>query len=115
MEREDSFLLMLQAAATIQHNISIILDAKALEAEKTRQWICNHLLAPRYSGHEDQLKNSIEIHGKIIEIIDGLAKLENSLARNLKIVLNKDDSSSGSSGFGGLSGFGSLLGQDGTS
>lgn len=102
MERVDSYLLMLEATASIQYNISIILEAKAVEAEKMKRWICNHLCISSYPDHVDQLINPLEFHEKMIETIDGLAKLENSLARNLKVILNKNDDSSGFGGGFGL-------------
>lgn len=103
MSRSDSFLEILEASANIQFNISLILEAKAGEAEKSRDWICNYLNHGVYETHEEQLKQPLDMHEQFVELIDGLTKLESALAKNLKIVLNKDDeSSSGRDGFGSL-------------
>ncbi|MFD2612385.1 restriction endonuclease subunit S [Paenibacillus gansuensis] len=106
MDRNQSFLQMLEAVSSIQYNISLILEAKAREAEKTKKWICNHLLSTSYTEHTEQLSAPLKFHAKMTESIDGLAKLENSLARNLKVVLNKNQ---GSSDFGDFGGGGSGL------
>jgi len=105
VERAESFLRMLQASAKMQHDISLILEAKANEAEKSRDWICVHLNHKCYETHEDQLKKPLDMHEQFVELIDGLTKMENALAKNLKVVLNKkEDSSFGDMGglFGGL-------------
>lgn len=106
MERAESFLRMLQASAKMQHDISLILEAKANEAEKSRDWICVHLNHKSYENHEDQLKKPLDMHEQFVELIDGLTKMENALAKNLKVVLNKKEDSS----FGDMGGLFSGLG-----
>lgn len=106
MERAESFLRMLQASAKMQHEISLILEAKANEAEKSRDWICVHLNHKSYENHEDQLKKPLDMHEQFVELIDGLTKMENALAKNLKVVLNKKEDSS----FGDMGGLFSGLG-----
>lgn len=107
MSRSGSYIEILEASASMQHNISLILEAKAGEAEKSRDWICNHLAPHVYDTHEEQLKQPLEMHEQFIELIDGLTKLENALSKSLKVVLNKDDS--GSSDMGGMGGLGGLF------
>ncbi|SUA49368.1 Uncharacterised protein [Paenibacillus thiaminolyticus] len=41
--REHSYHLILDAIAKMQWNAAMILEAKAMEAEKTRNWMLNHL------------------------------------------------------------------------
>jgi ribonuclease HIII len=109
LNREDSYLTMLEATAIMQHHISVILQAKAIEATKSKCWLCNHLSDGVFTDKEDQLKQSLEIHEKIVEVIEGLTKLESSFSKNLKVVLNdSEESSSGSDD----SGFGDFFGQD---
>jgi hypothetical protein len=91
MQREQSFLSILEATAQIQLHISIILEAKATEAEKMRCWICNHVSATSFNeDHKTQVKYAIEIHEQLIDVIDGLTKMENGLAQNLKVILGED-------------------------
>jgi hypothetical protein len=104
MSRESSYLTILEATAIMQEHVSAILQAKALEAEKAKKWICLHIHDGSFADKEDQLKHCLNIHEKVIEIIEGLTKLENGLGRNLKVVLNKDESG-GFGGFGGMDGF----------
>ncbi|RKN85338.1 restriction endonuclease subunit S [Paenibacillus ginsengarvi] len=113
MERSESFLWMLRASAKMQHDISIILEAKANEAEKSRDWICVHLNHQSYETHEDQLKKPLEMHESFIELIDGLTKMENALSKNLKVVLNKSEDSSDGGGLDGFGGLGGLFGGSG--
>ncbi|ANE46103.1 restriction endonuclease S subunit [Paenibacillus swuensis] len=100
MNREESFRQMLAAAAKFQWNIALILEAKALEAEKSRNWIVNHLSGEVFADHSDQLKQSMNIHEQMIEVIEGLTKLENGLTKNLKVVLDQDGDSEGGGGSG---------------
>ncbi|MEI7028213.1 hypothetical protein [Paenibacillus sp. y28] len=99
MERSESFMRILEATANIQMNVALILEAKAYEAEKTKQWICNHLVPHVFSEHTDQLKQSITIHEQLIEVVDSLTKMEQGLGKNLSILLGENESSGG--GFGG--------------
>ncbi|PYI52133.1 restriction endonuclease subunit S [Paenibacillus flagellatus] len=107
MERSQSFMQMMEASARIQFNISLILEAKAFEAERSRDWVCLHVADGAFGGHDEQLQKSIEIHEQFIETIEGLTKLELALAKSLKIVLNKQEESGGEGFDGG--GFGNLL------
>lgn len=43
MSREQAMIHMLDAASKMQRNVSMILEAKAVEAEKVRNWALNHL------------------------------------------------------------------------
>lgn len=95
MSREKSYLQILESAAVIQENIARILEAKAKEAEVTRVWICGCLKAEQFSGGEHLHKQSIELHDNLVEVIGGVTKMENSLARNLKMLLNKEEPGGG--------------------
>lgn len=58
MSREKAYLQMLESTATIQWNIAMILEAKAVEAEKVKQWAQHHIHARAFESHEEQLKES---------------------------------------------------------
>ncbi|MBU5440838.1 restriction endonuclease subunit S [Paenibacillus sp. MSJ-34] len=103
MNREETYLHILDASAKLQWNISMILEAKAVEAEKVRNWALNHLSEHAFTSHEDQLKEPIAIHEQLVEVIDGLTKLEHGLAHNLRVILNRD-ADSGGDGFDGMFG-----------
>ncbi len=113
MSREKAYLQMLESSATIQWNIAMILEAKAVEAEKVKQWTQHHIHARAFDSHEEQLKETISIHEVIVEMVEGLTKLENGLYSNLKAVLGSgEEGGEGGEGFGGMSGEGFDFGED---
>jgi hypothetical protein len=91
---------MLESTASLQLSIALLLEAKAAEAEKTRNWICNHLSSDSLFGHEHQMKQTGDFHDQIVEVIEGLTKMENALNRNMQALLNQG----GGSGSGGEDG-----------
>lgn len=91
MKREQAFETALQAIAKIQKNVSVILEAKAAEAEKARNWILHHVHEASFPAHSDRLSVCLQIHEQQIEVIDGLTKLCNGLSRNLKVLLSSGD------------------------
>ncbi|MCM3339043.1 restriction endonuclease subunit S [Paenibacillus sp. MER TA 81-3] len=107
MSRERSYHLILDAMAKMQWNVSMILEAKALEAEKMRNWLLNHLTDSAFVTHKDQLSDPLEVHEQIIEVIDGLTKLQLSLSNNMKAVLDRGSSG----GFGDGTADGSFSGE----
>jgi hypothetical protein len=82
---------MLDSTAKMQHNISVMLEAKAVEAEKSRKWINQHI-HPSYfeEDHESQVKLSLEFHEQVVDLLSGMTKLEMGLARNLRIILGHE-------------------------
>ncbi|MBR2570372.1 MAG: restriction endonuclease subunit S [Paenibacillus sp.] len=87
MSREHAYTTMLEAMAKMQWNVAQILEAKALEAEKNRNWVLNHLNQQAFATHLEQLNEPMEIHEQVIEVLEGLAKLQYSLARNMNVLL----------------------------
>lgn len=87
MSRERTFLRMLDATSKIQCDISLILEAKAIEAEKIRNWTLNHFNSDAFKSHDKQLHESQLISDQIVELIKGLTKLEHGICNNLKVVL----------------------------
>ncbi|MFC3748085.1 restriction endonuclease subunit S [Paenibacillus sp. GCM10012306] len=105
MSREKAFLQMLESTAVIQWNVAMILEAKAVEAEKVKQWTQHHIHARVFESHEEQLKEALSIHEVIVEMVEGLTKLENGLYSNLKAVLGSGEEEGGGEGFSGGDGF----------
>lgn len=108
MSRNESFIRMLEASAIIQYNVALLLEAKAIEAEKSRNWYLRHVNDRAFTQFEDQIKQANETHEQLVELIDGLTKVENALAKNLGILLGSSDDDSfgsGSGGFGDIGGY----------
>ncbi|WP_391574648.1 restriction endonuclease subunit S [Cohnella sp.] len=103
MNREEAYHLTLDAIAKMQWNVAMILEAKAAEAEKVRNWLCTHITNDTYEAHNDQLSTCIQWNEQNIEVLDGLTKLCNGLSRNMKAILNPDteESEGMNSMFGG--------------
>jgi hypothetical protein len=87
MTREEAGRIALDALAKIQWNVAMILEAKAVEAEKVRNWLINHLTHDTFVSHQDQLNASLQFGSLNVQVIDGLAKVCNGLTRNLKAAL----------------------------
>ncbi|MFC4596962.1 restriction endonuclease subunit S [Cohnella hongkongensis] len=102
MNREEAYHLTLDAIAKMQWNVAMILEAKAAEAEKVRNWLCTHITKDTYEAHNDQLTTCMLWNEQNIEVVDGLTKLCNGLSRNMKVILNPDTEES--------DGIGSMLG-----
>ncbi|BBH18689.1 hypothetical protein Back11_00340 [Paenibacillus baekrokdamisoli] len=96
MSREKAYARMLDASAKMQWNVAMILEAKALEAEKVRSWLCNHVTPEAYTEHQEHLKETLLVHGLLIEVIDGLTKLNQGMVNVLKATLRHDQDSGGS-------------------
>ena len=90
MSREKSLQRILAAGAQIQLHLSYILAAKALEIAKSRNWTCSHLMPHTYENHKKQTVESLKFHEQLVELLDGITKVENGLAKNLGIVLGED-------------------------
>lgn len=113
LDRTDLYMQMLDATAKLQYEISLMLEARVVEATKSQNWICQHINGANLEGHEHKMKVTGEIHESVIDLIDGLTKLENALNHQMKALLGKNHSSSAlalgsddDTGFGGLLPFG---------
>ncbi|HEX7057455.1 MAG TPA: restriction endonuclease subunit S [Bacilli bacterium] len=99
MKREDIFVNMLQSIAEIHRHIASILEAKSFEAEKSRNWLRLHMVPSLFAQHKEQLEQSVQFHEQMIEMIDGITKLEEAMASSMKTILGQqDEESPGSSG-----------------
>ncbi|MFX3632608.1 MAG: restriction endonuclease subunit S [Candidatus Pristimantibacillus sp.] len=90
MNREQAYMRMLGTTANMQWNVAIILEAKAEEAEKVRNWICNHISSDSFIGDQYQLKQSVQMHGQVIDVLDGINKMNQGIVSVLRAVLQKD-------------------------
>jgi hypothetical protein len=100
VSKEQSLTRILAAGAQIQMHLSYILAAKALEIGKTRNWACGHLLTETYENHKKQTQEPLKFHEQLVELLDGITKVENGLAKNLGIVLGETDADAmGGGGF----------------
>ena len=108
MEREATYEVTLDAFAKVQRNVSIILGAKALEAEKVRNWVLNHIVEGTYAIEMERLSHCLQIHEQQVEVIDGITKMFNGLGRNLRAILNPEPEEDGGGMLPFGSGFGSL-------
>ncbi|SDW81886.1 hypothetical protein SAMN05518855_1005233 [Paenibacillus sp. CF384] len=91
MSRETAYIRMLDASAKLQWNVAMILEAKAVEAEKVRAWLCNHITPDSFTEQQDQWKSSMMVHDQLVEVIDGLAKLNHGMTNVLKAALRQVD------------------------
>lgn len=107
MSREQAFLRVLDSSANLQSNMALILEAKAVEAEKVRNWICNHVRSDAFTSQQLLVKETMDIHDQMIEVIEGLSKLGQGMCSMLKVVLRHDaEGGDGMEGMGGLFGDG---------
>ncbi|OCT14004.1 hypothetical protein A8709_00235 [Paenibacillus pectinilyticus] len=95
MDRTDLYMQMLDATAKLQDEITHMLEARVIDATKYQNWICQHVNAMNVEGHELQMKVTGEIHDSVIDLIDGLTKLENALNHQMKALLGGKESGTG--------------------
>ncbi|WP_276354151.1 restriction endonuclease subunit S [Cohnella caldifontis] len=87
---EEAFETTLDAISKIQRDVSMMLGAKAVEAEKVRNWVLNHVKEGVFQTQLDRFSTSMQFHEQQIEVIDGLAKMCNGLSRSMRIILHPD-------------------------
>lgn len=105
MNRNEAYIHIVESMTNIQGHIAFILEAQAVEAEKSRSWLCEFVRDGAFPDHKQQLRQALKVHGQLIEVIDGIVKMENGIAHNMKILLNKNEDTSSddsSSLFGNL-------------
>lgn len=100
MNREEAFLTILDATAKMQFHVAGMLESKAVEAEKVRNWLILHIRDEAFARYDEQLKQTLDVHELLVEVIDGITKMESGLARNIEVVLNRTEADSGGGGFG---------------
>lgn len=110
MNREQAYHLTLDALAKLQWNTAMILEAKATEAEKVRNWLLTHVTGDTWTTHAEPLAASLQFHEQNVELIDGLTKLCQGLNRNMKAILQPEGEEGGDNMASLLGGLGSGLG-----
>jgi hypothetical protein len=95
MNREQAYKRMLGATANMQWNIAMMLEAKAEEAEKARNWICNHITSASFLGEQTQMKQTAQINEQVIEVLDGVNKMSQGILSVMKSVLQKPNEGGG--------------------
>ncbi|SDF94253.1 hypothetical protein SAMN04488689_10898 [Paenibacillus sp. cl6col] len=109
MNREQSYHVILEAMAKMQGNVAKILEAKAVEAEKMRNWTLNHMTEHSFTNHREQIVEPLDVHAQVVEVIESLTKLQVSLSHNMKVLLRREESE----GYGDSLGGGMLNGEFG--
>jgi len=104
VRRIQDYESILESAGQMQASIAKLLSAKAGEARLNQSWISVQLRPGEYAGPGDVHSVALEMHDQMIEILDGITKLEIGLARGLKALLNREEESP--SGMGDMFGTG---------
>lgn len=90
-------LMIVKAAADIQQNISIMLEAKAAEAEKLRSWICNHIHTHTFEENEMKLQQSMSMHQQVIAMLDGITRMNQGIVAIMNAAMPSSDDMAGES------------------
>lgn len=104
MEKEQSLREIARAMTRFQAEIADMLDAKATEAEKVRNWITLHMLPHETDHYGDRLKQAMGVHEMMIEVIDSLSKMQSSLGQHFKLLVEYNGADGSMDGFGGAGG-----------
>ncbi|CAG7647792.1 hypothetical protein ACFQI7_20645 [Paenibacillus allorhizosphaerae] len=113
MSRSASYNKMLRSIQEFQHNIALILDAQAFEAARSKHWVCNHLDSSHFMNHYEQVRRTGEIHNQLLEVINGLTRMEQALAKNLQALLTEPEPVAPEAA-GGTENFGDMMSLGGT-
>jgi len=97
LTNRQAFTRILAANANIQHHLAIILEAQAREMVKVGAWTHAQVRSSTYELHEAQFKDALRIHERMVEVIDGITKVETGLARHMKMALHTDSDGESSS------------------
>lgn len=95
MGRLNDYEQMLDSAGQMQALIAKLLNAKAGEAKLNQGWISAQLHAAELSGPGEVHSLALEMHDQMIEILDGITKMEVGLSRGLKVLLGQEEEASG--------------------
>jgi hypothetical protein len=106
VDRDESYLLILQAAASFQKQIAMVLEGQALASQKSRDWLCNHVSSSAYTTHKTQAKQANEVHEQLLEAIGGITKMEAALGKYLEVLIGQKEESGGMGGMGSMGGMG---------
>lgn len=73
----------MQSFAKMQQDIALILEAKAVETEKVRNWLCKNM-----SSDNSEFPDTMQVHENLVEVIGGLTRLHQSMCNMLRASLN---------------------------
>jgi hypothetical protein len=82
---------ILDSAGRMQASIARVLEAKAGEARINQEWITRQLKAADLTSAGDVHSLALEMHDQLIDVLDGLTKMETGMVRNLKVLLGEED------------------------
>ncbi len=97
MTNRQAFTRILAANANIQHHLAVILEAQARDMAKVGAWTHSQVHSSGYSLHEAQFRDALRIHERMVEVIEGITKVETGLARHMKMALHSDSDGDSSS------------------
>ncbi|HZG56428.1 restriction endonuclease subunit S [Paenibacillus sp.] len=89
--RTKAALRMLAASAHMQWSAADLLEAKATEMETLRDWV---LESAKFGAGDDAnafVAQSCEFHMQLIELLQGMTKLEAGLASHLKLLIEEEE------------------------
>ena len=89
--RSKAALRILEAAANLQWSVAEMLEAKASEMESLRDWVTDTV---RWSNVKDQnafVLRSCDFHGILIEVIQGVTRMESGLASHLNELIVEEE------------------------
>ncbi|GIQ68511.1 restriction endonuclease subunit S [Xylanibacillus composti] len=95
MREETQKQRLLLSTIRMHEQLAEILAHKALEAEKARNWLCGCL------AEGDPLKPCLAVHEQVVEMLEGIARVESGIVGHLKILLGEEESGGGMDMFGG--------------
>lgn len=94
--REETQKQRLFASTIRMHEqLADILAYKALEAEKARNWLCGCM------AEGDPLRPCLAVHEQVVEMLEGIARVESGIVSHLKILLGEEEAGGGMELFGG--------------
>ncbi len=95
MREETQKQRLLASTIRMHEQLAEILAHKALEAEKARNWLCGSM------AEGDPLRPCLDVHEQVVEMLEGIARVESGIVSHLKILLGEGDSGDGMDLFGG--------------
>lgn len=91
MKKEQACERIMDSAALIQASIAKLLTAKAGEAKLAQGWIAVQIRPEDCEGPEEVHQTAMEMHDQMIEILEGITKMEIAIARQLRLLLEPDE------------------------
>jgi len=78
---------MLAAAASMQWCVADMLEAKADEMETLRDWLLDTVRDANMDDCNSFVTQSCDYHSQLIEMIQGITKMEYGLAKHVELML----------------------------